>query len=97
MYCVICVYSSSEVAVHLLNTTTGTLASFVKDGSAENLSVTGHSAEWILESPLAESGDPTILTKFGDVYFDNCIAGDQRSGRTADNPWRQLRVDHHGG
>jgi Peptidase A4 family len=75
MYCVICVYSSSEVAVHLLNTTTGTLASFVKDGSAENLSVTGHSAEWILESPLAESGDPTILTKFGDVYFDNCIAG----------------------
>lgn len=75
MYGLICVYTSTEAAVYLGNMTTGELVSFVKDGSSEGLSVTGASVEWILECPQEKNGDFTILTKFGDVYFDNCIAG----------------------
>jgi hypothetical protein len=75
MYGLICVYTSTEAAVYLGNMTTGKLVSFIKDGSSEGLSVTGASVEWILECPQEENGDFTILTKFGDVYFDNCIAG----------------------
>ena len=74
MYCVICVYSPTEAAVYLGNQTTGQLASFIKD-APPNVTVTGSTAEWILESPQLSAGGFTILTKFGDVYFDNCIAG----------------------
>ena len=74
MYCVICVYSPAEAAVYLGNLTTGQLASFVKN-APENVTVGGRSAEWILECPQQDDGQFVILTKFGDVYFDNCIAG----------------------
>jgi Peptidase A4 family len=81
MYAVICVYTSTEAAVYLGNLTTSTLVSFIKDGSAEGgLSVTGASAEWILECPEYQNDDFAILTKFGDVYFDNCFAGTGGSG-----------------
>jgi hypothetical protein len=75
MYALICIYTSTEAAVYLGNMTTGKLVSFVKDGSSEGLSVAGASVEWILECPQQQNGDFAILTKFGDVYFDNCIAG----------------------
>jgi hypothetical protein len=74
MYCVICVYSPTEAAVYLGNMTTGQLASFIKE-APENVTVSGNSAEWILECPEVDGGKFVILTKFGDVYFDNCIAG----------------------
>jgi hypothetical protein len=82
MYGLICVYTSTEVAVYLGNMTTGTLVSFIQDGSAfGGLTVTGASAEWILECPEDDSkGGFSILTKFGDVYFDNCIAGTSGPG-----------------
>jgi hypothetical protein len=76
MYALICVYTSTEVAVYLGNLTTGVLASFIQVGSTYGgLTVTGASAEWILECPEDDTGGFSILTKFGDVYFDNCIAG----------------------
>ncbi|HEY2795192.1 MAG TPA: G1 family glutamic endopeptidase [Micromonosporaceae bacterium] len=78
MYALICVYSPVEAAVYLGNTTTGQLVSFIKD-APENISLSGQTAEWVLECPQFEDGSFAILTKFGDVYFDNCIAG--TSGR----------------
>jgi hypothetical protein len=76
MYGLICIDTSSEARIYLGNMTTGQLVSFVKDGSSEGLSVEGQSAEWILECPTdLKSGDFDLLTKFGDIYFDNCLAG----------------------
>jgi hypothetical protein len=76
MYGLICIDTSAEVRIYLGNMTTGQLVSFVKDGSSEGLSVEGQSAEWILECPRdLKSGDFELLTKFGDIYFDDCLAG----------------------
>jgi Peptidase A4 family len=75
MYGLICIYTSAEAHIYLGNMTTGQLVSFVKDGSSEGLSVAGDSAEWILECPQDQNDDFYLLTKFGDIYFDNCLAG----------------------
>lgn len=76
IYGLICIDTSAEARIYLGNMTTGQLVSFVKDGSSEGLSVAGDSAEWILECPQdLKSGDFELLTKFGDIYFDNCLAG----------------------
>ena len=76
VYGLICVDTSTEARIYLGNMTTGQLVSFVKDGSPEGLSVAGDTAEWILECPHdLKTGDFELLTKFGDIYFDNCLAG----------------------
>ena len=76
VYGLICIDTSTEARIYLGNMTTGQLVSFAKDGSSEGLSVAGDSAEWILECPQdLKTGDFELLTKFGDIYFDNCLAG----------------------
>jgi Peptidase A4 family len=80
MYGLISVYTSTEVAVYLGNMTTSKLVSFMKDATPEDPPVTGASAEWILECPQLKTDIFTILTKFGDVYFDSCLAGTYGSG-----------------
>jgi hypothetical protein len=71
MYCAICVYSPTEAGIHMLNVTTRIGTSFVKTAPPNNQLV-GNCAEWILEDPVSSNMN---LARFGDVYFDNCVAG----------------------
>lgn len=75
MYGVICVYSATSAGIHLLNVTTGAGRSFtvaVAAGSLSEQSGLG-GVWWMLEVPNFEGG-PSRLPRYGDVYFDNCIA-----------------------
>lgn len=71
MYCAICVYSPTEAGVHMLNVTSRVGTAFVKTAPPNNQLV-GNCAEWILEAPTSSNMN---LARYGDVYFDNCIAG----------------------
>lgn len=89
MYGVICIYSAVEAGIYLANLTTGVYARFSIDVAGLD-NVTGAppgpadlsdgSALWILEVPQfgpSESLDDAgggLLPRYGDVYFDNCIA-----------------------
>jgi hypothetical protein len=71
MYCVICVYSPTEAGIHLLNVTTGIETSFPKTAPG-TVELVGNCAEWVIED-IVDSN--TNLGRFGDVYFDECVAG----------------------
>jgi len=73
MYGVICVYSPTEAGIHLLNRTTGLGTSFVKT-APKGVQLVGNCAEWVIEDPI---GANMNLGRFGDTYFDECVAGTQ--------------------
>jgi hypothetical protein len=76
IYCLICVYSPTEAGVHMLNLTSQILTSFIMTPqNPKEIQVAGVSAEWILENPPKDDGTYEVLPQFGEVYFDNCIAG----------------------
>ncbi len=56
----------------MLNVTTSVYTSFIKHAPAGTRLV-GDCAEWVLESP--SDGSLGELPKYGEVYFDWCIAG----------------------
>jgi hypothetical protein len=68
---VICVYSPSEAGIYLLNLTTGLGTSFTKV-APEKVKLVGNCAEWVIEDPVSSGLN---LGRFGDVYFDACLAG----------------------
>jgi hypothetical protein len=74
MQCTICVYSATEAGVHLWNLTARVGTSFVVKPRNPKIALVGNSAEWILEDPTDAD---LLLARFGDVYFDNCVAGTQ--------------------
>jgi Peptidase A4 family len=73
MYCAICVHSDTEAGFYLTNLTTGVATSFTKTAPPKT-HLKGNCAEWIVEIPTV-NGSPGHLARYGDVYFDNCIAG----------------------
>jgi Peptidase A4 family len=76
MQCTICVYSPTEAGVHLFNMTSGAYTAFVKTAPS-NVQLVGNCAEWIVEDPTSLGW---ALARYGDVYFDNCVAG-TRAGK----------------
>ena len=72
MYAVICVYSPTEAGIHLLNRTTGLGTAFIK--TSKKVHLVGNCAEWVIEDP---TGANMVLGRFGDTYFDECVAGTQ--------------------
>jgi Peptidase A4 family len=86
MYGVICVYSATSAGIHLLNVTTGAGRSFTVPVDADVLSA--GTAWWMLEVPNFEAG-PSRLPRYGDVYFDNCIA------ETSDNALLSASSGHY--
>jgi hypothetical protein len=73
MQCTICVYSPTEAGVHFFNMTSGVYTAFVKN-APDNVQLLGNCAEWIVEDPTSAE---MTLARYGDVYFDNCVAGTQ--------------------
>jgi hypothetical protein len=73
MHCLICVYSPTEAFIFLLNLTSQVRTSFVKI-APKKVELTGNSAEWVVECPVSSNMN---LARYGDVYFDNCLAGTQ--------------------
>jgi hypothetical protein len=71
MFCMISVRSSVEADVFMLNATTDTYTAFPKKAPA-GTSLVGDFAEWVLESP--SDGSLGDLPKYGEVYFDWCVA-----------------------
>lgn len=76
VYCAICVHSSTEAGFYLTNLTTGTATSFTKTAPS-GTALTGNCAEWIVEAPTV-GGSQAALVKYGDVYFDECVAGTKK-------------------
>jgi hypothetical protein len=78
MFCSICVSSPTAAVIHLLNVTTGVGTTFTKtaptsvDGQQVIVRLSGASAEWIVEATVGAHVD---LGRFGDIFFDNCLAG----------------------
>jgi hypothetical protein len=73
MFCAICVHSDTEAGFYLTNLTTGASTSFTKT-APEGTHLVGNCAEWIVEAPTVNGGQ-SALARYGDVYFDECIAG----------------------
>lgn len=74
MFCVICVDSPSGARGYMTNVTRGIFTSFALTAmSGQQLQ--GNTAEWILEAPSQPNGSVDKLAQYGDVYFDECIAG----------------------
>jgi hypothetical protein len=73
MFCAICVHSDTEAGFYLTNVTTGASTSFTKT-APRGTHLVGNCAEWIVEAPTVNGGQ-SALARFGDVYFDECIAG----------------------
>jgi hypothetical protein len=73
MFCAICVHSDTEAGFYLTNLTTGASTSFTKTAPA-GTTLVGNCAEWIVEAPTVNGGQ-SALARYGDVYFDECIAG----------------------
>jgi len=84
MFCTICVSSPTAAVIHLLNVTTGIGTVFIKtaptdvSGQQVNVQLAGDTAEWIVEAWVDENFD---LGRFGDIFFDECIAG-TKNGHT---------------
>jgi hypothetical protein len=76
MFCAICVHSDTEAGFYLTNLTTGASTSFTKT-APEGTHLVGNCAEWIVEAPTVNGGQ-SALARYGDVYFDECIAGTKR-------------------
>jgi hypothetical protein len=87
MYGVICFVSVTEASIYVTNLTTGVYTRFLvnvaglEDGFGNPAVLNDSSAWWILEVPLggpSESQNDALggrLPRYGDVYFDNCVAG----------------------
>jgi Peptidase A4 family len=73
MFCAICVHSDTEAGFYLTNLTTGASTSFTKT-APKGTQLVGNCAEWIVEAPTV-NGAQSALARYGDVYFDECIAG----------------------
>jgi hypothetical protein len=73
MFCAICVHSDTEAGFYLTNLTTGASTSFTKT-APRGTQLVGNCAEWIVEAPTVNGGQ-SALARYGDVYFDECIAG----------------------
>jgi hypothetical protein len=73
MFCAICVHSDTEAGFYLTNLTTGASTSFTKT-APQGTTLVGNCAEWIVEAPTVNGGQ-SALARYGDVYFDECIAG----------------------
>ena len=73
MFCAICVHSNTEAGFYLTNLTTGASTSFTKT-APRGTHLVGNCAEWIVEAPTVNGGQ-SALARYGDVYFDECIAG----------------------
>ena len=73
MFCAICVHSDTEAGFYLTNVTTGASTSFTKTAPS-GTHLVGNCAEWIVEAPTVNGGQ-SALARYGDVYFDECIAG----------------------
>jgi hypothetical protein len=77
MFCTICASSATVAVIHLLNVTTGIGTVFIKvppttiDGQPVNVQLVGDTVEWIVEATVGANVD---LGRFGDVFFDECIA-----------------------
>lgn len=71
MYCAICANSPTEAVIRLVNVTTGVATVFIKT-APDKIQLIGDTVEWILEAPIDAN---MALGKYGDVYFDSCIAG----------------------
>lgn len=71
IYCTICANSPTEAIVRLLNVTSGVATVFIKS-APKKTQLAGDTAEWVIEAPIDSGMD---LGRFGDVYFDSCIAG----------------------
>jgi hypothetical protein len=78
MFCTLCVSSPTAAVIHLVNVTTGIGTIFTKtaptrvDGQQVNVRLVGDTAEWIVEAVTEDNFD---LGRFGDIFFDECIAG----------------------
>ena len=77
MYCAICVHSDTEAGFYLTNLTTGASTSFTKT-APQGTHLVGNCAEWIVEAPTVNGGQ-SALARYGDVYFDECIAGTKKN------------------
>src|SRR5262249_29076770 len=71
----------NEMRVHgiIKNRTTGAILPFTMDAptdtsSGMQLKVSGATAEWIVERPADETGEPYELPDYGIVHFTNCFA-----------------------
>jgi len=73
MFCSICVDSPTEATFHMLNVTTRQATSFQK-WAPKNTSLVGNCAEWIVERPTINN-HLSYLPRYGDVYFDEGLAG----------------------
>jgi hypothetical protein len=71
MYCAICANSPTEATIHLLNVTSGVATVFIKT-APDKIQLVGDTVEWVVEAPIDSNMD---LGKYGDVYFDSCVAG----------------------
>jgi hypothetical protein len=71
MYCVICANSPTEAVIRLVNVTSGVATAFTKT-APDKTQLVGDTVEWVVEAPIDSNMD---LGKYGDVYFDSCIAG----------------------
>ena len=91
MFCAICVHSDTEAGFYLTNVTTGASTSFTKTAPS-GTHLVGNCAEWIVEAPTVNGGQ-SALARYGDVYFDECIAGTKKNHSAVR---RRRRPDHDG-
>lgn len=75
VFCLICAPEPTGARIYLTNITTCAFTAFPVTTDGGSWELTGDSAEWILENPELSGGGFAKLPRFGDVYFDDCIAG----------------------
>lgn len=77
MSCTLCASSPTVGVIHFLNVTTGIGTVFIKtapttvNGQSAKVQLVGDTVEWIVE---ATTGANVDLGRFGDIFFDACIA-----------------------
>jgi hypothetical protein len=79
VFCLICAPEPTGARIYLTNITTCAFTAFPVTTDGGSWELTGDSAEWILENPELSGGGFAKLPRFGDVYFDDCIAGTRDS------------------
>jgi Peptidase A4 family len=95
MYCLICVLSTTEAIIYLNNITTGDYTSFAVSAPA-GTTLMGNCAEWIVEAPRVD-GSQSALARYGEVYFDECIAETGKSGLLFGGQGHQMFMIDGGG
>jgi len=76
MDCLICVdpESTTAASIFMLNVTSGVGASF-RATAPDGVSLTGNSAEWVVEKLSFDQDAPVELARYGDMYFSAANAG----------------------